>query len=1143
MTTPMPGGGNGSARDAPARDLLRARSEPLPTAPPPERRGEAPADSSQNLVELLRWRARHQPDQRAFTFLLDGETTAEHLTYAALDRQARTIAAHLQRVSDPGDRALLLYPTGLPYIAAFFGCLYAGVIAVPAYPPTRRRSLSRLRTMLAEAQPACALTTSALQAEIVKHDVEQTLRTSLGWLATDALVPGAWQEPSVTGDTLAFLQYTSGSTASPRGVMVSHGNVLHNERLMRDAFRHAENTVVVGWVPLYHDMGLIGNVLHAVYLGVPSILMAPLAFLQKPVRWLRAITRYRATTSCAPNFGYKLCVRTITREQRVGLDLSSWAVAISGAEPVQADSLQRFGAAFASCGFRREAFYPCYGLAEATLFVSGVKRGATPVVHVVDARALEQHRVSPVVRDHRDGQPIVSCGQPAGDQRVVVVDPVTCRPCAADRVGELWVAGASVAGGYWQRPEETAETFRAVLADTGAGPFLRTGDLGFVLDGEVCITGRLKDLLILRGQNHYPHDIEWTVERSHRALRPGSGAAFTVDVEGEEQLIVAQEVERGALRTVDVEAVAWAIRRAVAERHALQVHAVVLLGPRTLPRTSSGKVRRHACRAAFVAGRLDHVGMSVLSSAAMAEDDRQLDRATLLALAPADRPPVLTSWLRALVAAGLQVNSSRIAAEEPLGKLGIDSLAAVGLRHRIEARLGAVLTPDAWLQDLTVAQLATELATALDGTGPAQNTEATPGPQVAADLFAKCEGDGGYFGAYRVQRDEYFSQPILEGPPGARMRFNGKDVIVWSLNNYLGLAGHERIRRAARTAVEEFGTAMPMGSRLLTGNTALHVSLEERLARFCQKPAALVFNYGYLGVLGTMAALVQRGDLVVIDSLSHASIVDGAVLASAGRPFRVFRHNDMDSLEAQLRTAREENTGGILVVTEGVFGMSGDLAPLASICQLSRQYGARLLVDDAHGFGVMGPEGRGTGEHFQVQGQIDLYFGTFAKAFAAIGGVTAGDEHVVDYVRYNARPHVFAKSLPLVFVAAIGATLELIEHGAALRRRMWRVARQLQQGLVDLGFDIGRTRSPITPVYVPAGSESTCLAMMRMLRDDYGVFVSGVTYPVVPAGTLLLRLIPTAVHTAQDVDQTLAAFRATRDRLRLALPSTPRAAV
>jgi glycine C-acetyltransferase len=446
-----------------------------------------------------------------------------------------------------------------------------------------------------------------------------------------------------------------------------------------------------------------------------------------------------------------------------------------------------------------------------------------------------------------------------------------------------------------------------------------------------------------------------------------------------------------------------------------------------------------------------------------------------------------------------------------------------------------VVPPDVSIQDLSIAQLARDLAAHLETNGVARPGAAPGSGDGPGDLFDKCKGDGGYFGAYRAQRDRYFTQPILEGAPGARMRFDGKDVIVWSLNNYLGLAGDDRIRRAAREAVEQFGTAMPMGSRLLTGNTALHETLEGRLARFCQKPATLVFNYGYLGILGTMAALVQKNDCVIIDSLSHASIVDGAVLASAGRPFRVFRHNDMESLEAQLRTTRQEKTGGILVVTEGVFGMSGDLAPLADIGRLSRQYGARLLVDDAHGFGVMGSGGRGTGEHLDAQADIDLYFGTFAKAFAAIGGVTAGDESVVDYVRYNARPHVFAKSLPLVFVAAISATLEAVENGAVLRRQMWAIARHLQQGLVDLGFDIGRTQSPITPVYVPAGDEWTCQVMMRMLRDDYGVFVSGVTYPVVPPGTLLLRLIPTAAHRADDVERTLTAFRATRDRLRLAL--------
>lgn len=407
-------------------------------------------------------------------------------------------------------------------------------------------------------------------------------------------------------------------------------------------------------------------------------------------------------------------------------------------------------------------------------------------------------------------------------------------------------------------------------------------------------------------------------------------------------------------------------------------------------------------------------------------------------------------------------------------------------------------------------------------------------PAHVTDLFAKCAGSGGYFGAYRAQHDTYFTQPVLEGGIGPRMRFNDKEVIVWSINNYLGIAGSDQIKAASRRAFEEHGTWSPMGSRMLTGNTLGHVALEKKLAAFCQKPAALVFNYGYLGVLGTVSALVGPNDIVLIDKLSHASIVDAAMLAVKGqrRQLRVFDHNNPDSLERRLKEAQRERRGGILIVTEGVFGMTGDLAPLPEICALKRRYAARLLVDDAHGFGVMGKGGRGSGEHSGTQDELDLYFATFAKSFAAIGGVTAGAADVIDYVCYNARTHVFAKSLPSIYVSAVGAALELIANGAAVRERLWRIARRLQSGLVELGFNIGDTQSPITPVYVRAGDEEVMTTMMRMLRDEHGVFVSGVTYPVVPRGVALFRLTPTAAHGEDDVDITLAAFKQVRDALR-----------
>jgi glycine C-acetyltransferase len=407
------------------------------------------------------------------------------------------------------------------------------------------------------------------------------------------------------------------------------------------------------------------------------------------------------------------------------------------------------------------------------------------------------------------------------------------------------------------------------------------------------------------------------------------------------------------------------------------------------------------------------------------------------------------------------------------------------------------------------------------------------------DIFDKCRTDEGYFGGFRARGDTYFTQPVLDGAPGPRMRFRGKDVIVWAINNYLGIAGMPELQAAAAEALARHGPSAPMGSRMLTGNSEEHIELERRFAAFSGKQAAIVFNYGYLGVLGTISALVGRDDIVLIDSLSHASMIDAVVLASAGRRFHPFKHNDMEDLERHLVSAGRDRKGGILVVTEGVFGMKGNTARLAEICGLKEKYGARLFVDDAHGFGIMGEHGRGTGEYLGVQDRIDLYFGTFAKAFAAIGGVTAGDKDVVEWVRYNARSNVFAKALPLVYVKTVEAALSIVENTPRLRDRMWHITRLLQSGLTELGYDIGGTESPITPVYVISGDEKTAMEMISMLREDYGIFVSGVSFPVVPRGVILFRMIPTAAHTEEDVEKTVNAFRCMRDRMKLDLSSKP----
>ena len=407
------------------------------------------------------------------------------------------------------------------------------------------------------------------------------------------------------------------------------------------------------------------------------------------------------------------------------------------------------------------------------------------------------------------------------------------------------------------------------------------------------------------------------------------------------------------------------------------------------------------------------------------------------------------------------------------------------------------------------------------------------------DLFAKCQPDAGHFAEFRSEQD--LTAPVLDAPPGPHMEVRGRRMVMWSINSYLGLTGNENIRQAAMRSLETYSTSAPMGSRMLTGNTSKHQALERRLADYCGKDAAALFNYGYLGVMGTISAVIGPDDEVIIDKLSHASMIDGTILAMAGRRFRPFKHNDMASLERQLKSSASRGKGGALIVVEGVYGMRGDLANLPEITALARRYGARIFIDDAHGFGIMGETGQGTGQHYGVQDEIDLYFGTFAKAFAAIGGVTAGSEDVVEYVRFNARSYVFAKALPMVYVDALDATLDEIVGRPELRERMWANAGKLQAGIQELGFSIGDTQSPITPVYVP-GEASVGVEIWRRLREDHGIFVSPVTYPVVPRGIHLFRMIPTAAHNDEDIEQTLAAFADVRDRLQLDLSRAPQLA-
>lgn len=559
-----------------------------------------------NFVDLLERRAALSGGLPAVHFLAEGEGQVDTLDYAGLDARARAIGARLRAEAGEGERVLLLHPPGLEFVASFCGCLYGGVVAIAAYPPRNARHMPRIEAILQDAQVRVIVSTREGLAKVEPWLGERA--ASFRLIASDDLMrpDPSWQRPAIRPDALALLQYSSGSTGQPQGVMITHANIMANAEMIRRQFGYHDQSTFVSWLPIYHDMGLIGNLLQPLYLGTSTVLMPPAAFLQKPVRWLAAISHHRARTTGAPNFAFDLCARVVTAEQKADLDLSCLELIYNGSEPIDARAFERFADAFAGCGLRRTSLFACYGMAETTLLATGGKAGDGYRALRVDPSALGRNEAVEVAAGRTDGLSVVSCGHSVAGQELAIVDPVTRRPCAAAMVGEIWLRGAHVSPGYWGQPERTAESMDARQAD-GSGPWLRTGDLGFLKDNELYVTGRIKDVIIVRGKNHYPQDIERTAESSHPSLQPGSCAAFALRIDGVEQIGIAAEVRRTELRTLDGPAVVSAIRRAVLENHELSVFAVTLLKPVTLPKTSSGKLQRFVVRAGWESGTLERV--------------------------------------------------------------------------------------------------------------------------------------------------------------------------------------------------------------------------------------------------------------------------------------------------------------------------------------------------------------------------------------------------------------------------------------------------------------------------------------------------------------------------------------------------------
>jgi 8-amino-7-oxononanoate synthase len=1077
-----------------------------------------------NLVDRLEYWAEHQPDAIAYYYLVDGEDEEVRITYAELRRRVMAIAAELIERGAQGERALLLFPPGLEFVEAFYGCLYAGVVAVPAYPPRKNRNMERIQAISDAAEAKLALSIHEVTDRVGPLLDEAPHLKALTWLASDRISTersADYKPQPIRRDDLAVLQYTSGSTGAPKGVMLSHANLMHNVALITYAFDLERHGVGMTWLPTYHDMGLVGGVLNPLYFGRPNVLMSPLAFLQKPARWLKAVSKYRVTVSGGPNFAYDRCVERVTPDQIEGVDLSTWDVAFNGAEPVRAETLAKFTEKFAPYGFHPEAFYPCYGMAETTLIVTGGKKKEQPVIRAFDVHEIGQRRVAEVPADHPHGKALTGCGQVLPDEQVRIVDPDTCLALPEDQIGEIWVDSPSVGQGYFHNEAATQATFQARLADSGDGPFLRTGDLGFLHQGELFVTGRIKDLIIIRGVNRYPQDIEQTVQDSDSRLTPDACAAFAVDAAGAERLVVVAEVER--TREKQWDEVVATVRRNIASEHETPPDAVVLVRHGSIPKTSSGKIQRHACRDEFLENKLSIVAeWRAWDQTAAAEAPVAI--AETLALAAAD-----LGDMNPQVAQAVMEHVRRVARERAKGlsidtnvvELGLDSLERMEIVASLEEHYGGRF-PEHILQHMETCREVAQAVEKYLGTQPAAKSR--PRVREIPDEWHKFDRLPEYQ-QLRLQMQTLqsagFANPYFSAHEGLTRDttvINGRKLLSFASYNYLGMSGDPEVTRAAQEAVARFGTSVS-ASRLVSGEKTLHRDLEQAIAGFLGTQDAITLVGGHATNETIIGHLLGPGDLVIHDVLAHNSILQGAILSGARR--RPFPHNDWQALGEILAEIRQDYRR-VLIVVEGVYSMDGDFPDLPKFVEVKEEHKAWLMVDEAHSLGTMGPHGRGIGEHFEVDPRdVDIWMGTMSKSLGSCGGYIAGCKELIEYLKYTAPGFVYSVGMPPASAAAALASLRVLEDQPERVARLQARSQLFLDLARQAGLDTGLGRgTPVVPI-ITGSSEGALALSARLFRR--GVNVLPILYPAVKESEARLRFFITSEHSEEQIRQAVAA--------------------
>jgi 8-amino-7-oxononanoate synthase len=1090
-----------------------------------------------SIIGLLQQHAEAKPDEAVFTFLRDQDR--QQVTFRELERRAAGVASALGAVCQPGDRAALLFPYGPDFIASFLGCLGAGVVAVPLYPPSRSsRSLDTTAAAIRDCGATVVLTTSSAVDPLRERFHGIDLGGRIRWLCSDEASPiGTAFVPPPADDAVAFLQYTSGSTGTPKGVMVSHLNLLTNVDMLASASGFDQASVGVSWLPPYHDMGLIGGLLTPIAVGFHTALMAPTSFLQRPIRWLHAITEFGATGTGGPNFGYELCVSKISDDDARDLSLGTLQVAYNGAEPISADTLDRFATKFAPHGFNRSAFFPCYGLAEATLFVAGTGHGNG--FSVLDPKSAGDARAA-------DGGEaglhcLVSCGQSFGETEIRIVEPDTGRTLSEKQTGEIWVKGPSVAAGYWRNPEASAETFNATLTDEGTTGWLRTGDLGFVQDTRLYVSGREKDLLIIRGRNYYPQDIEWTVQASHESLQPNAVAAFSVQIDGEERLIVAAELQRSALKSIDPDAVFAAIRRSISENHELQAFSIILLKSGGLPKTTSGKVRRRQCKAEFSGESWPTYAAWRLGDAS---NMRQSDPHPVMGSSNSSSLHVIREWLLANAADALGIAAGDLDLNKSLRDYGLDSFQAATISGEFSEQFGFAVEPEIFDRFDDLESVSEHLAAKFDTRKLLQSMSSSDRDKFIDEIITESK-DGDLFEGQDIQKEYYILDEMLEvkafseraklltslpfnpffsvheGTDNEFTEINGRKLINFSSNNFLSLSGHPEVTAAAISALNTYGSSVS-GSRLIAGERPLHKELEQNIARWLGVDDAVAFVAANMANLSTVGDLYGPGDLILYDELSHNSLLQGVKLSHADA--MPFKHNDVSELRRLLKLKRRRYRK-VLVFIEGLYSMDGDIPDLPAFIEAKSEFKAHLMVDECLSIGVMGETGRGIGEHFGTRSSdVDIWMGGISKAFASCGGYIAGSAEFIRYLRYSSPGFIYTTGLSPANTASALKAMKILEEDSSILDRL----RENTKCFIDLALkadmDIGACKgeAPIVPVII--GDQMRCLAVHQRLHER-GINVTPIFYPAVSENSARLRFSLSPTHSFKELEFTIDQLR------------------